>query len=92
MYHHIWDALIREEQPCEWEADNYADPFAVAVVQRKNIVGHVPRKISTICSLLLRRGGSTTCVVTGSRHIREIYHKEELKYPASWFFVENRSM
>jgi len=24
--------------------------------------------------------------------IHGIYYKEELKYPASWFFVENRSM
>ena len=51
VYHHIWDALIREELPCEREADNYADSSAVAVVQRRNVVGHVLRRISTICSL-----------------------------------------
>ena len=29
--------------------------------------GHIPRKISSICSLFLRQGGSITCHVTGGR-------------------------
>ena len=30
-------------------------------------VGHVPRKICAICSIFIRRGGSTLCLVNGSR-------------------------
>ena len=30
-------------------------------------VGHVPRRISSICSSFLRRGGMITCRVTGAR-------------------------
>ena len=35
-----------------------SDPFAVAVVRAGVTVGHVPRKISTVCSVFLRRSGS----------------------------------
>ena len=31
------------------------------------IIGHLPKRISKICSLFLRRGGSITCTVTGGR-------------------------
>ena len=41
----LWDASVGEEMPCEW--------YAVAVMRRSAIVGHVPRKISAICSLFL---------------------------------------
>ena len=67
IYKDIWDALIGEELSCEREGANYADPFAVAIIKDDNVVGHVPRKISTVCSLFLRRGGSILCRVTGSR-------------------------
>ena len=33
----LWDASVGEEMPCEW--------YAVAVMRRSAIVGHVPRKI-----------------------------------------------
>ena len=52
MYRDVWDASIDKEFSCEREADNYTDPFAVAIIQDGNIVGHVPRKISTVCSFL----------------------------------------
>ena len=66
IYKDIWDTLIGEELSCEREGANYADPFAVAVIKDDNIVGRMPRKISTVCSLFLRRGGSILCCVTGS--------------------------
>ena len=36
---------IGEEFPCQREDGNRADPFAVAVVRREAIVGHIPNKI-----------------------------------------------
>ena len=55
----LWDASVGEEMPCEW--------YAVAVMRRSAIVGHVPRKISAVCSptscLLAISGRSETEVL-----------------------------
>ena len=40
------------------------DRYAVAVHRGNTIVGHLPRKISTMCSLFIRRGGSISCTVS----------------------------
>ncbi len=63
----IWTAVVGEELPCQRERANPRDPFAVAVPKDEAIVGHVPRKISSICSFFIRRHGSISCRVTGSR-------------------------
>ena len=31
-------------------------------------VGHLPRKLSKVCSLFLKRGGTIQCTVRGRRH------------------------
>ena len=52
--YHVYRAillLVRKR-----ENGNRADPFAVVVVRGEAIVGHVPKKISSVCSLYLRRG------------------------------------
>ena len=51
---------------CRRETHNFHDRFAVTVIK---VVGHVPTKISTICSLFLR-SGTITCEVSGSRQYR----------------------
>jgi len=61
-YQMIWNnPLIGEELPCERKPGNSHDPYAVAVKKeiggRNQIVGHVPRRLSTICSLFIRKGG-----------------------------------
>ena len=43
------------------------EPFAVAVVKSLVTVAHIPRKISSICSMFLRHGGTINCRVTASR-------------------------
>ena len=60
-------AVVGEEPSCRREPTNREDRFAVAVVKDSNIVGHVPKKISSICSLFLRQSGSIICHVTGNR-------------------------
>ena len=59
-YQSIWKAEIGENLTCIREPGNVRDPYAVAVIKSESstIVGHVPRKISAICSLFLRKGGS----------------------------------
>ena len=66
-YKDIWTAVVGKESPCKQEVGNMFDPFAIAVMRGDTVIGHVPRKISFICSLSLRREGSITCRVTGSR-------------------------
>ena len=68
VYKDIWTAVVGEEFPCKRETGNTFDPFAVAVMRGDtNAISHVPRKISSICSLFLHRGGSITCQVSGFR-------------------------
>ena len=43
------------------------DPYAVAIIKNDGIVGHVPRKMSAMCSLFLRKGGTIMCSITGPR-------------------------
>ena len=59
-YQSIWEAEIGENLTCIREPGNVRDPYAVAVTKPESstIVGHVPRKMSAICSLFLRKGGS----------------------------------
>ena len=60
-------ALVGEELSCRREPTNQEDHFFVVVVNDSNIVGHIPRKVSSICSLCLRQSGSIICRVTGNR-------------------------
>ena len=57
VYQDVWDASIHEELSCVREPDNLRDPFAVAVIKSHHTVGHIPLKISSVCSLFLQRGG-----------------------------------
>ena len=67
VYQVIWTAVVGKEFPCKREAGNTFDPFAVAVMRGTIVIGHVPRRISSICSLFLQNEGSITCQVTGHR-------------------------
>ena len=70
-YKDIWTAVVGEELPCQREVSNWVDVFAVAVMRGETVVGHVPKKISSVCSLYLRQDGSIVCRVTGSRRYSE---------------------
>ena len=48
--------VVGEELPYQREDGNRADSFAVAVVKGEAIVGHVAKKISSVCSLFLTLG------------------------------------
>ena len=69
-YKSVWDNPLEDENlPCERETGNSHDPQAVAVKKMIDgtlqVVGHAPRRISSICSIFIRRGGSIACRVTG---------------------------
>ena len=56
-YQSIWEAEVGENLTCIREPGNVRDPYAVAVTtpESSTIVGHVPRKMSALCSLFLRK-------------------------------------
>ena len=58
---------------------NYRDPFAVVVMRSGVSVGHVPRKISSVCSMFLRRDGTISCRVTGDKSYSEDISQGGLK-------------
>ena len=53
IYKEIWMATIGETLSCRRETDNLMDPYAVAVIKAGVVVGHIPRTISTLCSMFL---------------------------------------
>ena len=81
VYKTICDADIGEELHCQRETGNPRDPFAVAVIRASVTVGHVPKKISSICSVFLRRGGYITCRINGSRRYSEDLPQVGLEVP-----------
>ena len=62
----FWMPVINEELVCAQESGNPHDPYAVVIKKGSLVVGHVPRKISAVCSLFLR-AGTITATVTDSR-------------------------
>ena len=72
QYQSIWSAVVGEELPYRIELSN---PDIV--------VGHVPKRILSICSLFLRRGGTITCEVTGPRRFSADLLQGDRKYLAS---------
>ena len=67
IHQEVWAAAVGKELVCEREMDNSYDLYAVAVKRMGNIIGHLPRKLSKLCSLFLRRGGAMICLVSGGR-------------------------
>ena len=54
VFKSIWNPTTGEELNCVRERTNTEDPYAVAVICRSAVVGHVPRKMSAVCALFLR--------------------------------------
>jgi len=66
VYKDIWTAPLGEILYCLRETDNRHDRFAVAIIKDGEVVGHVRKEISSICSVFLL-SGTISCEVTGSR-------------------------
>ena len=68
VYRSIWTPFVGELLDCARDTGNRHDPYAVKVVNTsRETVGHLPKKISSTCSLFLRKGGTICCKVTGTR-------------------------
>ena len=81
MYKDIWEASVGEQLPCQRENGNRADPFAVAVVKSGVTVGHIPRKISSVCSLFLRRNSVINVCTTDRRRFSQDLPQGGLEIP-----------
>ena len=67
MYRSIWTPTNGEVLLCARETGNSHDPFSVKVIKSAMIVGHLPKRISSTCSLFLHMGESISCEVTGPK-------------------------
>ena len=68
VYRSIWSSSSSGEVlACHREPHNRENLFAVEVYEDATLVGRVPRKFSCVFLLFLRRGGTITSQVTGSR-------------------------
>ena len=59
----IWNPTTGEELNCMQERVNTEDPYAVAVIRRSAVVGHVPRKMSAACALFLTTKGGPSDMI-----------------------------
>ena len=53
LYKEMWEAATGEVLICEREFHNIRNRYAVAVETSGTIIGHLPRKLSRVCSLFL---------------------------------------
>ena len=57
MYGRARDTVIGEHLTCRREPTNESNRYAVTVLKDGNVIGHLPRKVSRVCSLFLRSPG-----------------------------------
>ena len=66
VYQDNWTPILGERLVCKYEPGNARDRYAVAVYKTGDeIVGHLPRNISTMCWIFIRCGGIIYCTVSG---------------------------
>ena len=83
-----------EELTCQRERGNVVDRYAVAVEKATGeTVGHVPKKISRICSSFLQHGGTITAIVTGRRRYSSDLVQGGLEIPCNLrFYGEEKAI
>ena len=86
VYKETWQAAIGEKLECDREPENSCDRYAVAVKRSGVVIGHLPRKLSRVCSLFLRRGGVISCTVTGRPSYSGDLSQGGLKVPCFLLF------
>ena len=68
VYNEIWNYTIGDTLTAKPEFGNVHGPYAVAVVTPDDVVvGHLPRNISSLCHLFLRKSGHILVQVTARR-------------------------
>ena len=76
VFKEIWTPHINENLKVTADHGNVFDVHSVAAWKGGQVVGHVPRELSsTFWYFLHRRNSKITCKVTGDRHRSEIRGK-----------------
>lgn len=86
VYKDRWNPVLGENLSCQRELSNGHDLFAVAVLKNGTIIRHLPRKISSICSLFISKGGSLTCRVSSSHRYSADLPQGGLEIPCVLLF------
>ena len=71
---------------------NRHDPYAVATLSDGRVVGHMPRKISPVCSIFIWHGGAITCTVSDRRRYSADIEQEGLEIPCKIKFSTSSSV
>lgn len=96
QYRTVWESPADGEVlRCEREVGNSHDTYAVAIKKLIDgnyvVVGHVPRKISFICSIFIRRGGTIRCTVNGHRQYSADLPQGGMEIPCILMFTASCS-
>ena len=86
IYKEVWTLFMGETLHCRAESGNIHDLYAIAVERDSEIVGHLPRTISTPCHIFLQRGGSITCIIIGARQFSNDLPQGGLEVPCTLNF------
>ena len=67
MYQNNWIPVLGEVLQCSRKVGNAHNPYAMKVMKAGmragTMVGHLPKKTSSTCSLFIRKGGTIDCEV-----------------------------
>ena len=96
-YKSVWENPVSgEELNCTRDIGNSHDPMAVSILKEIDgatiVVGHVPRRISALCSVFIRRGGTIRCIVNGHRRYSADLPQGGLEIPCLLFFTAKTSV
>ena len=61
-------------------------------LERSRNDGHVPRNISTVCSVFLMHGGAIHCVITGTHQCSHDLSQGGFEVPCQLYFEGNRNL
>ena len=71
---------------------NRHDPYAVATLSDGRVIGHMPGKISPVCSIFIWRGGSITCAISDCRRYSADLEQGGLEIPCKIKFLTSSSV
>ena len=87
VYKDIWTTIYGEELQCAREVGNMQDLYAIGIVKEgTGTVGHLPKKVSTFCTLFIRKGGTILCTITGRRQYSHDLPQGGLEVPCQLTF------
>ena len=66
-YQAIWEPTCKGIY-CSMEINNTNDPYAISVMKGREVISHMPYKISRMCAIFMRNGLRIKCAVIKIHH------------------------